>query len=55
MMIEYLYQKGAPCFSEAYLERTSRLSMLTQGNFGIGDCWKVNLSGRVADCTRPNS
>jgi hypothetical protein len=27
-LIEYSYQQGASCFSKAYLERTSRLSVI---------------------------
>jgi hypothetical protein len=37
VIIEYPYQQGASSFSEAYLERTSKLSMLGLEQFGIGD------------------
>jgi hypothetical protein len=36
-LIEYSYQQGASSFSEAYLNRTSRLSMLSLEQFGMGD------------------
>jgi hypothetical protein len=36
-LIEYPYQQGASSFSEAYLERTSKLSMLGLEQFGMGD------------------
>jgi hypothetical protein len=36
-LIEYSYQQGASSFSEAYLERTSKLSVLDLEQFGIGD------------------
>jgi hypothetical protein len=36
-LIEYLYQQGASSFSEAYVERTSKLSVLDLTQFGMGD------------------
>ena len=36
-LIEYPYQQGASPFSEAYLERTSKLSVLSLEQFGLGD------------------
>jgi hypothetical protein len=36
-LIEYPYQQGASSFSEAYLERTSKLSVLGLEQFGMGD------------------
>jgi hypothetical protein len=36
-LIEYLYQQGASSFSEAYLERFSKLSVLGLEQFGMGD------------------
>jgi hypothetical protein len=36
-LIEYPYQQGASSFSEAYLERTSKLSMLGLEQFGMGN------------------
>jgi hypothetical protein len=36
-LIEYPYQQGASYFSEAYLERTSNLSVLGLEQFGVGD------------------
>jgi hypothetical protein len=36
-LIEYPYQQGASSFSEAYLERTSKLSLLGLEQFGMGD------------------
>jgi hypothetical protein len=36
-LIEYSYQQGASSFSEVYLERTSRLSVLGLEQFGMGD------------------
>jgi hypothetical protein len=36
-LIEYSYQQGTSSFSEAYLERTSRLSVLGLEQFGMGD------------------
>jgi hypothetical protein len=36
-LIEYPYQQGASSFSEAYLERTSKLSVLGLLQFGMGD------------------
>jgi hypothetical protein len=36
-LIEYPYQQGASSFSEAYLERTSKLSVLVLEQFGMGD------------------
>ena len=36
-LIEYSYQQGASSFSEAYLERTSKLSVLGLEQFGMGD------------------
>jgi hypothetical protein len=36
-LIEYSYQKGASSFLEAYLERTSRVSVLGLEQFGMGD------------------
>jgi hypothetical protein len=36
-LIEYSYQQGASSFSEAYLERTSKLSAFGLKNFGMGD------------------
>jgi hypothetical protein len=36
-LIEYSYQQGVSSFSEAYLERTSKLSVLGLGQFGMGD------------------
>jgi hypothetical protein len=36
-LIEYPYQQGASSFLEAYLERTSKLSVLGLKQFGIGD------------------
>jgi hypothetical protein len=36
-LIEYSYQEGASSFLEAYLKRTSKLSMLGLEQFGIGD------------------
>jgi hypothetical protein len=36
-LIKYPYQQDASCFSEAYLERTSKLSMLGLEQFGMGD------------------
>jgi hypothetical protein len=35
-LIEYSYQQGASSFSEAYLERTSKLSVLGLEQFGMG-------------------
>jgi hypothetical protein len=35
--IEYSYQQGASSFLEAYLERTSKLSVLGLEQFGMGD------------------
>jgi hypothetical protein len=36
-LIVYSYQQGASSFSEAYVERTSKLSMLGLVKFGMGD------------------
>jgi hypothetical protein len=36
-LIEYSYQCGASYFSEAYIERTSKLSVLDLEQFGISD------------------
>jgi hypothetical protein len=36
-LIEYSYQQGASSFSEVYLERTSRLSVLGLEQFGMVD------------------
>jgi hypothetical protein len=36
-LIEYPYQQDASSFSEAYLERTSKLSVLDLEQFGMGD------------------
>jgi hypothetical protein len=36
-LIEYSYQQGASSFLEAYLERTSKLSMLGLEQFGMED------------------
>jgi hypothetical protein len=36
-LVEYSYQQGASSFSEAYLERTSKLSVLGLEQFGMGD------------------
>jgi hypothetical protein len=36
-LIEYPYQQGASSFLEAYLERTSKLSMLGLEQFRMGD------------------
>jgi hypothetical protein len=36
-LIEYPYQQGASSFLEAYLERTSRLSVLGLEKFGMSD------------------
>jgi hypothetical protein len=36
-LIEYLYKQGASSFSEAYIERTSKLSVLGLEQFGMGD------------------
>jgi hypothetical protein len=36
-LIEYSYQQGAFSFLEAYLERTSKLSVLGLVQFGMGD------------------
>jgi hypothetical protein len=36
-LIEYPYQQGASSFSEAYLERTSKLSVLGLEQFGMGE------------------
>jgi hypothetical protein len=36
-LIEYQYQQGASSFSEAYLERTSKLSVLGLEQFRMGD------------------
>jgi hypothetical protein len=36
-LIDYPYQQGVSSFSEAYLERTSMLSVLGLEQFGMGD------------------
>jgi hypothetical protein len=36
-LIEYPYQQGASSFLEAYLERTSKLSVLGLEKLGMGD------------------
>jgi hypothetical protein len=36
-LIVYSYQQGASSCSEAYLERTSKLSVLCLDQFGMGD------------------
>jgi hypothetical protein len=36
-LTEYPYQQGASYFSKAYLERTSKLSVLGLEQFGMGD------------------
>jgi hypothetical protein len=36
-LIEYPYQQGASSFSEAYLRRTSKLSVLGLEQFGMSD------------------
>jgi hypothetical protein len=36
-LIEYPYQQGGSSFSEACLERTSKLSVLGLEQFGMGD------------------
>jgi hypothetical protein len=36
-LIEYPYQQGASSFSEAYLERTFKLSVLVLEQFRMGD------------------
>jgi hypothetical protein len=36
-LIEYSYQQAASSFLEAYLERTSKLSVLGLEQFGMGD------------------
>jgi hypothetical protein len=36
-LIEYSYQQGASSFSEAYLKRTSKLSVLGLEQFRMGD------------------
>jgi hypothetical protein len=48
-LIEYPYKQGASPFLEAYLERTSKLSVLGLEQFGMSDdkvrtkdsCWSV--------------
>jgi hypothetical protein len=35
--IEYSYQQGTSSFPKAYLERTSKLSVLVLEQFGMGD------------------
>jgi hypothetical protein len=35
--IEYSYQQGASSFSEAYIERTSKLNVFGLEQFGMGD------------------
>jgi hypothetical protein len=45
-LIEYSYQKGASSFSEVYLERISRLSVLGLEQFG---CLAWSNLGWVAD------
>jgi hypothetical protein len=42
-LIVYSYQQGASSFSEAYLERTSKLSVLGLEQFGMGDRLKSFL------------
>jgi hypothetical protein len=44
-LIVHSYQQGASYFSEAYLEITSKLSMLGLEQFGMGD-----LPGRFLGC-----
>jgi hypothetical protein len=44
-LIKYPYQQGASSFLEAYLKRTSKLSVLGLEQFGMGD-W----SGRFLGC-----
>jgi hypothetical protein len=36
-LIKYSYQQGASSFSEAYIERTSKLSVLGLEQFEMGD------------------
>jgi hypothetical protein len=36
-LIEYPYQQGASSFSEAYLERTTKLSVLGLEQFGMAE------------------
>jgi hypothetical protein len=36
-LLEYSYQQGASSFLEAYLERTSKLSVFCLEQFGMGD------------------
>jgi hypothetical protein len=36
-LIDYLYQQGVSSFLEAYLERTSKLSVLGLDQFRMGD------------------
>jgi hypothetical protein len=36
-LIEYPYKQGASSFLEAYLERTSKLSLVGLEQFGMGD------------------
>jgi hypothetical protein len=40
-LIEYPYQRGASSFSEAYLVRTSKLSVLVLKQFGMCDQQEV--------------
>jgi hypothetical protein len=40
-LIEYSNQQGASYFSEAYLKRTSKLSVLGLEQFGMGTDWEV--------------
>jgi hypothetical protein len=36
-LLEYSYQQVSPSFLEVYLERTSKLSVLSLEKFGMGD------------------
>jgi hypothetical protein len=46
-LIEYSYQQGASSFLEAYVERTSKLSVLGLEQFGMQD-----QPGSFLGCTR---
>jgi hypothetical protein len=45
-LIEYPYQQGASSFSEAYLKKNSKLSVLGLEKFGMGD-----RPGSFLECT----
>jgi hypothetical protein len=48
-LIEYPYQQGASSFSEAYHERTSKLSVFGLEQFGMGDRPEIFCRVRMSE------